>query len=191
MSGVVRIAAPETITTHILLPALQPFLAQYRALELEFITGVRTVGIARGEADIALRLVPPEQGALTRRQVGTLSYGLYAAPGATTDLATARIVGWTGDFDLPADRWLKRLIGREPDIRTTQLEAQRAAITAGIGVGILPCFLAKGLIPIPTDFNMTETLWLVGHAQSTTQRIRRVYQEITAIVESASDSLKA
>ncbi|GGM29428.1 LysR family transcriptional regulator [Pseudomonas asuensis] len=189
MAGVVRLAAPETIATHILWPALQPLLSQHPALELELVTGVRTVGIARGEADIALRLVPPERGALTRRRLGLMSYGLYAAPGTTTDLATARMVGWTRDFDLPAVRWLKQLTGREADIRTTQLEAQRAAIQAGVGIGILPCFLADTLIRIPTDINMSEPLWLVGHAQTATKRIRRVYEEVVSIIEAAEERL--
>jgi DNA-binding transcriptional LysR family regulator len=189
MTGVVRLAAPETITTHLLLPGLQPFLAQHPELELELLTGVPTLGIARGEADIALRVVRPERGALTRKRVGIMSYGLYAAPDSSTDLATARLVGWASGYDLPADRWLQRLTGRTADIRTTQLEAQCAAIRAGVGIGILPCFLAKDLLRIPTKTKMEETLWLVAHAESTTKRIRRVHEEIVSIIEAAENRL--
>lgn len=189
MAGKVRVAAPETIATHILLPALQPFLAQHRALSLELLTGVRTIGIARGDADIALRTVLPEQGALTRKRVGTMALGLYAAAGMETDLERARLIGWTDEFDLPAARWLKRLAGREPDVRLTQLEAQRAAIASGIGIGVLPCFLAEGLIQIPTQARMTEALWLIAHAQNPTPRIRRVYDEIERILGEAAGRL--
>ncbi|WP_339651615.1 LysR family transcriptional regulator [Halopseudomonas pelagia] len=190
MTGVVRLAAPETITTHLLLPALQPFLMQHPALELELLTGVPTLAIARGEADIALRVVRPERGALTRKRVGTMSYGLYAAPESSTDLATTRLVGWAAGHDLPADRWLQRLTERTPDIRTTQLEAQRAAIRAGVGIGILPCFLAQDLLRIPTEARMEETLWLVAHAESATKRIRHVHEEIVTIIEAAKDRLE-
>src|SRR3546814_9698944 len=79
-AGTVRLAAPDTLTTHILLPSLRPLLDRYPALKLELVTGIATVGIARGEADLALRLVRPEQGALTVRQVGRLAHSLYAAP---------------------------------------------------------------------------------------------------------------
>src|SRR3546814_5757262 len=72
-AGTVRLAAPDTLTTHILLPSLRPLLDRYPALKLELVTGIATVGIARGEADLALRLVRPEQGALTVRQVGRRS----------------------------------------------------------------------------------------------------------------------
>src|SRR3546814_20087233 len=75
-AGTVRLAAPDTLTTHILLPSLRPLLDRYPALKLELVTGIATVGIARGEADLALRLVRPEQGALTVRQVGRMAHSL-------------------------------------------------------------------------------------------------------------------
>lgn len=118
-----------------------------------------------------------------------MSYGLYAAPGASTDLATDRLVGWATDLDLPADRWLRRLTRRSPDIRTSQLEAQHAAIRAGIGIGILPCFLAVGLQRIDTEAQMNETLWLVGHAQSSTKRVELLRKEIISIIEATKDRL--
>lgn len=191
MAGIVRLAAPETITTHLLLPGLQPFLTQHPSLELELVTGVSTVGIARGEADLALRVVRPDRGALTRKRIGRMSYGLYAGPEANADPATARLIGWTTEFDLPADRWLKVLTGRAPDIRTSQLEAQHAAIRAGLGIGILPCFLADGLQRIPTAARMAETLWLVGHAETSSKRVELVRGAVESIIEAARDRLEA
>lgn len=183
IEGAVRLAAPETITTHLLLPALRPMLSQYPALQLEIITGIARVGIARGEADLALRLVPPDHGALTVRRVGTMTHGLYARAGSVTDLASARLVGWTSDHDLPASRWLYRLTGRSADIRFNHLESHRAAIAAGIGVGILPCFLNSGLSRLPCSMVMEEPLWLVGHAAAEmSKRVRVVYDEIAAII---------
>jgi len=183
ISGVVRLAAPETITAHLLLPALRAILSQYRELELEIITGIAPVGIARGEADLALRLVRPDHGALTVRKVGTMSHGLYAGAGPVPDLASARLVGWTEDHDLPASRWLHRLTGRSADIRFNHLEAHRAAIVAGLGIGVLPCFLSSGLSRLPSTLLMEEPLWLVGHAAAEMpKRVRVVYDEIASII---------
>ena len=183
VSGVVRLAAPETITTHLLLPALRAILSQYPELQLEIITGIAPVGIARGEADLALRLVSPDHGALTVRKVGMMSHGLYAGVGPVPDLASARLVGWTGDHDLPASRWLHRLTGRSADIRFNHLEAHRAAIVAGLGIGILPCFLSSGLSRLPSTLLMEEPLWLVGHAAAEmSKRVRVVYDEIAVII---------
>ncbi|WP_219854227.1 LysR family transcriptional regulator [Pseudomonas entomophila] len=190
VSGTVRLAAPQTLLDHILMPALQPLLRQYPALQLECLTGVTPIGIARGEADLALRLVKPEQGALTRQRVGTQAYGLYAAPGLNTDLSRVRLVGWAGELQLPARGWLETLTGRQPDLRTTHLHSQRAAISAGLGVGILPCFLAQGLQRLPTPMPLQETLWLVGHADSAVARVRRVREEIVAILAQAAGLLE-
>lgn len=190
ISGVVRLAAPETITTHLLLPGLQPMLSQYPQLELEIVTGIALVGIARGEADLALRLVPPDHGALTVRRVGTMRHGLYAGAGAVPDLASSRLVGWTDDHDLPASRWLHRLAGRSADLRFNHLEAHRAAIVAGHGIGILPCFLDAGLSRLPCRLVMEEPLWLVGHAAAQmSKRVRVVYDEIAAIIAKNADLL--
>src|SRR3546814_14612724 len=114
-AGTVRLAAPDTLTTHILLPSLRPLLDRYPALKLELVTGIATVGIARGEADLALRLVRPEQGALTVRQVGRMAHSLYAAPDVVADLERPRLVGWADAYELPAARWLLRIPRREPD----------------------------------------------------------------------------
>lgn len=188
--GVVRLAAPETITTHLLLPSMAALLAQYPQLELEIITGIAPIGIARGEADLALRLVPPDHGDLTVRKVGTMGHGLFAGAAAIPNLTTSRLVGWTNDHDLPASRWLQRLTGRSADLRFNHLEAHRAAIAAGLGVGILPCFLGSGLSRLPCKLVMEEPLWLVGHAAANiSRRIRVVYDEIVAIISANADLL--
>lgn len=187
ISGTVRLAAPETITTHLLLPRLRPLLDRHPALELELITGIAPIGIARGEADIALRLVRPARGALTVRQVGHMAHACFVAPGFAkpTDLSHAtRLVGWTADFGhLPAAQWLSKTTGRIPDVRFSSLEAQRAAITARIGIGMLPCFLGDGLDVSDTPFSPVEPLWLVTHTTDfPADRVRLVYEAVAEII---------
>jgi DNA-binding transcriptional LysR family regulator len=173
ISGVVRLAAPETITTH-----------------LQIIAGIAPVGIARGEADLALRLVPPKHGASTVRKIGTMSHGLYVGPGPMPNLASVRLVGWTHDHHLPVSRWLHSLTGRSPDIRLNHLDAQRAAIATGLGIGILRCFLGSGLSRLSCPLFMEEPLWLVGHAVAEmSQRSRLVYDVIATIIATNHASL--
>ncbi|TXC74076.1 LysR family transcriptional regulator [Sphingorhabdus soli] len=190
IKGVVRLAAPETIASHLILPALRPFLTQHPGLELEMVTGITPVGIARGEADLALRLVTPEHGALTIRRVGTMAHGVYAARDDVTEFATARLVGWTAEHNLPASRWLHRLTGRAPELRLNSMPGQVAAITAGLGIGILPCFLAKGLKRLPVSLTMEEPLWLVAHATTEMPaRVRLVNDAIGTILANSADRL--
>ena len=184
VAGVVRLAAPETLTTQILLPGLRPLLDRYSALTLEVVTGIPTIGIARGEADIALRLVRPERGALTVRQIGRMAHALYASSDGGFDRGVARLIGWSDAYDLPARRWLQRITGRDPDILINSLAGQQAAIRAGIGIGVLPCFLGDGLTRLETTPPPIEPLWLVAHATDTiSDRTKLVYDEIAAIIE--------
>jgi DNA-binding transcriptional LysR family regulator len=189
VAGLVRVAAPETIVTRLLLPALKPLLDCHPRLQLEIASGVPLVGIARGEADIALRLVRPLQGALTVRDVGAMAQGLYAAPGTVPDASTRRVIGWPPELDLAAPRWLREHIGREPDIRLLHLAEHAIAIRSGLGIGILPCFLAEGLIRLPSPGLKPERLWLVAqHSDAQPERIRVVYDEIARIVTAAAPS---
>jgi DNA-binding transcriptional LysR family regulator len=158
VAGIVRLAAPETLATTLLLPGLGPLLDRYPALTLEVVTGIDTIGIARGEADIALRLVRPTKGALTVRQVGRMAHSLYARSAADYDRKHVRLIGWSDSYSLPARLWLRQHFGREPDILVNSLAGQRAAIAAGIGIGMLPCFLGDGLVALDTPLRPVELI---------------------------------
>lgn len=190
VAGVVRLAAPETLTTSLLLPGLRPLIDRYPALTLDVVTGIDTVGIARGAVDIALRLVRPEKGALTIRQVGRMAHGLYAPSASDIDREKARLIGWSDAYDLPSARWLRQHFGRDPDILVNSLAGQRAAIAAGIGIGMLPCFLAGGLHALDTPMRPVEPLWLVAHATETiSNRTRLVYDEVARIIATNAAAL--
>lgn len=190
LSGVVRIAAPELIATEILIPSLKPFLDEYPEINIELITGINSVGIAKGEADIALRLVRPEQGALTIKKVGVMSSGLYRASSIMEDIKESKLIGWDSNIDLPSSRWLKKITGREPDLKFNNLATQKVAIQSGLGIGILPSFIATGLERIEHPYLLEESLWLVTHASNiSTPRIRLVYDEISKIILKNSPEL--
>jgi DNA-binding transcriptional LysR family regulator len=188
--GVVRVALPEMIALRIVIPQLQPFIQDYPKLELQIVTGIYNVGIARGDADIALRLKRPEKGALTVRKVGSMSSGMFVSNGQTSVLDNVPLVGWDSHIDLPSAKWLAKLTNRAPNIRFNTLASQEAAIRSGVGAGILPHFLSDGLTPIETSPIKPESLWLVSHASETTSpRIRAVYDEIANIISASQKDL--
>lgn len=199
LAGTVRVAAPENFVTELLVPALGPFLARHPDLRLEFITGIAPVSMVRGDADLAIRLVRPDHGEVTVRQIGTMLNSLYASgeyldrdPTArATPLKAARLVGWDGAHaHLPAARWLAAHIDRRPDVTFTTLAAQRAATAVGLGVGFLPCFLGAGLERLPCDEPLSEPIWLVSHSGSVSaDRVRVVYEELAQIMMAARSRL--
>lgn len=200
LAGTVTIAAPENLAVHILLPGLKALMDQHPRLRIEILTAVATVGMARGEADLALRLVRPEAGALSIQRVATLGYGLYAASayvdalgGADANfLSDARLVGWDGAHDhLSAARWLAAASGRRPDLALSSLAAQVAAVRAGYGVALIPCSLADGLRRLPAKEEPAEPLWLVSHSHDLgPERVTMVKKEIIGLVAAARRRLE-
>ncbi|WP_076588819.1 LysR family transcriptional regulator [Vibrio ostreicida] len=182
-SGVVRVALPEMIALQCVIPQIQPFLQRYPDLELQMVTGIHTVGIAKGDADIALRLKRPNKGALTVRKIGLMSSGLFVSHSLRDQpLDSVPLIGWDRHTQLPAVQWLKKITDREPILRFNTLAAQQAAIRSGLGAGILPHFLSEGLSEMSAYPIPLEPLWLVTHSNMTTPRVRAVYDEIAAII---------
>ena len=185
ISGTVRLATAENLATELIAPALGPFRASYPHLTLEIVTDIATVNLHRRDADIALRMVKPDRGNVSLQRLGTLGYGLYGAPAylaqrgdvaETSRFETDCFIGWAETHaNLPAAQWIERILqGRAPSATTTSLATQRALCESGIGLAVLPHFLAapRGLICVARDLGIDQPIWLV--TQSDLAKSRRV-----------------
>lgn len=152
------------------------------------------MNLHRREADLALRMVRPEAGHVACRRLGTLGFGLYGSKdylerrnGRTDDLSQDALIGW-GETraGLPAARWIEHaLAGRPPVLTTTTLAGQLSAAEAGLGLAVLPHFLArpKGLEALPVHPGCDQEIWLVIHADlATSRRVRVVADHLAALV---------
>ncbi|MEO1018561.1 MAG: LysR family transcriptional regulator [Pseudomonadota bacterium] len=185
--GSVRLATAENLANPLIIPSLARLLDQHPKLNVEILTDVRTVNLHRRDADLAVRMVKPTRGNVTIRRLGVLGFGLYGSrrylQNRTKALDRAgfdedQFVGWSEmQNHLPAAQWIERTLrGRPCRITTTSLSAQIAAAGAGIGLAILPHFLARqaGLSCVLADLGADQTIWLVIHSdllQSTRVRV--------------------
>ena len=174
MAGRVRLATAENLATELILPALPEFQRQHPGIILELVTDITTVNLHRRDADLALRMVKPERGNVSLRRLGTLGYGLYASPDYVAQREgrhnsgahdTDSFITW-GDMQshLPAAQWIERALqGRQPALLTTSLSSQIAAAKAGLGLAVLPHFLARdaGLVCINKDLGVNQSIYLV------------------------------
>lgn len=199
-AGTVRLATAVTLANHLIIPALPRFRACYPDINLELITGVNTVSVVRNDADIALRLVRPEQNTLKIRKVGVVASAVFGSETyirehpAPADSPTAgrSFITWDKSFShLPSARWLNEHV---PDmtstLASTSLVTQIAAVKAGLGLAVLPCFIAaqnKDLVEvIHTQHVFSEDLWLVSHTDLVaSSRIRAVADFLTEIIAEA------
>jgi DNA-binding transcriptional LysR family regulator len=152
--GTVRVTASEVIGIEVLAPVFAELRAQHPGLVLELALSNRVQDLLRREADIAVRMTPPEQGQLIARRIGAIDLGLHARPDyldrhgrprSFADLGGHTLIGF--DAVTPFIRaGSQRLGGITRDsfaLRCDSDLAQLALIRAGAGIGVCQLPLAR------------------------------------------------
>lgn len=203
VSGIVRLATTENLATDLVIPALPHFVARHPQLRLEIVTTTATVELGRRDADLALRVVRPSHGNLKMRRLGEMAHGVYGHrdylarhPARDDDpLAGRAVVTWDeAHAHLPAARWLAQ---RAPDARVvltaSTLRAQIAAVRAGLGLAVLPDFLATDpdfVRVLTPDDVFSDDVWLVMHTDlAASNRVRAVADFLAETVAQARGRL--
>lgn len=176
--GTVRITASEVVGAEVLPPILAKLRQAQPELTIELVLTNQLQDLLRREADIAVRMTPPKQGALVARRIGAVELGMHArrdylercgTPRTEADLAGHTFIGY--DTETPFIRAAGKSLGgvrREMfAFRTDSDVAQLNAIRAGLGIGICQVGLAKRderLVRIlPKRFSMQLDTWLAMH----------------------------
>jgi DNA-binding transcriptional LysR family regulator len=201
VEGSVRLTTATHIAAHLLAPALPALRERHPGLLLEVATDQRTFDLTKREADLALRMGRPRDAGLVTRKLSTVGYRLYAARGsaagrrAAIDLAEDPFVGFDDSLaGIPQERWLARLApDRRMTFRCNSTASILAAARAGLGVAVLPCFVADRdpeLVrldgPVPPDHE----LWLLVHGDlRRSPRVAAVIEWVDALVARARPAL--
>ncbi|EKZ6359957.1 TPA: LysR family transcriptional regulator [Klebsiella aerogenes] len=199
VAGLVRLATSDNLAAHFILPSLNGLMEKYPDLRVEVLSGVQSVNLHRRDADLAIRMVKPESGNLTLKRLGKVGFGLYSADtglAGSTDVAFnhAQYIGWPESHQhLPAARWITRTLrGRPCRVEANTLLAQLSAVSAGLGLGVLPHFMARknGLQCVNADIGVDQTLWLVMHSDlAHSRRVRVVADHLIALFDEIKDQL--
>ncbi|WP_294931113.1 LysR family transcriptional regulator [uncultured Paracoccus sp.] len=204
IAGRVRLATAETLANHLIIPALPELTDHYPDLSLEVVTDVQTVNLHRRDADLAIRMVKPQRGNVTIRRLGTLGYGLYASRGymgrrmprhEDARFDSDPLVGWCETYGhLPAAQWVERMLrGRAPVLTTTTLSAQVSATVAGVGLAVLPHFIARqnDLVCLQGDLGIDQGIWLAIHADlAQSRRVRVVAEFFASLIRESRERLE-
>ena len=195
VAGSVRITTTDTILHGLVAPALLALRSSHPLLDYELHTGNELASLTRRDADIAVRATrrPPQH--LVGKCVGTIRVALYAPRkrGAPRSLAEVQEVGadWIAPDealpDHPSVVWRRRHFPKvTPRYRVNSILSVRELLGLGLGVGVLPLFLAEGAKDL---FRLTDALdecdtdlWLLTHPES--RHLRRVSTVYTHLVQS-------
>lgn len=190
LQGTVRVSAPPVMAGYFLVPRLARLRSQWKNIDLEVIGESRDANLARGEADLAVRMSRPNAPGLVARGIGEMRYGLYAAHGYTErPEAEWEFLGYEDSLiQVPQQRWLNQVAGNRRFIfRSNDLSALLNATRAGLGVTVLPHFLAAGdpaltLVAEP-HCPVARQIWLVMHPDvKRSPRVRLIADLLIAIV---------
>lgn len=195
IAGTVRVTASDVIATEVLPEIFAALMARHPALTIELSASNRNEDVLRREADIAVRMAPPQQEALVARRIGAVRLGLHGHPDYLAangtpqdyeDLIHHRAIG--PDSDSPVVQTIIEL-GFPIDriafgFRTDSDLAQLAAIRAGIGIGVcqLPLGRRAGLVHLlPDVFALDLETWVVCHEDlRNLARIRAVFDALVS-----------
>lgn len=203
VAGRVRLATAETLASHFIIPALPSLMMLYPDLTLELVTEAQTVNLHRRDADLAIRMVKPESGNINMRRLGTLGFGLYGSRAYVETRSSGpddmrldddRFIAWRDAYShLSAAQWIERTLrGRAPVLATTTLTAQLHAAMAGLGLAVLPHFLARrrDLICLQDDLGINQEIWMAVHSDlAQSRRVRVVIDFLVELIHASQAEL--
>lgn len=148
----VRLVVPTGFTA-----LLSPFLGQLAdtapGVSLDIVSSAKRLDLRKGRADLAIRIGPIGDPELIARKLGDVGSALYASRGYlarctgpvdTDDLSGHRVIGFHRSLaTLPAAEWLTaRSAGATVVMQGREAVDMVAAARSGVGLAVLPCFLA-------------------------------------------------
>lgn len=182
----IRIASVAFLCDHLLAPHI-PLLAAGRQ-PIELLAEDKNFNLARREADLALRLGPPQGSRRGARQVGWVRYAVYAAidrdagklPWAALDASLA---------PLPEVRYVEaQARGGGIQFRAGKLQTLAAIAASGAARVVLPHLMGDrhpGLLRFGDLSVLKRPLWLIRGSVDVAPPVAAVAQRIEQIAKAA------
>ncbi|WP_296257208.1 MULTISPECIES: LysR family transcriptional regulator [unclassified Pseudomonas] len=167
VAGTVKVSAPPSLAVHTLAPCIAQLRQQHPRLNVILLPSVSMAALDKGEADIALRTVRPEEDALVRRKIGVVRFALYGCP-EFVERAPEQwaFIAYDDSRDhLPQQAWLHQIRQHRPVVfAASDLMSQQMAARSGAGAVVLPTTVGDKdplLQRLPVDSEApTRDLWL-------------------------------
>jgi DNA-binding transcriptional LysR family regulator len=195
VSGTVRISASEIIGIEVLPPILVRLQEAHPHLTIELSASDVVEDLLQRQADIAVRMAEPSQGALVVRRIGEIPMGFFAhrrylerhgTPQALADLSEHRLIG----FDRQS-AYIRMMVKRYPVLdperfvfKADSSLAQLAAIRAGIGIGLCQGPLGHAnadLVHLLPEVGLPLGTWVAMHENlKTSPRCRVTFDALVA-----------
>ncbi len=177
-SGLVRVTTLEMLARQVVVPAIANLMEMHPQLRVDLLVSLRTLDIARRQADIAVRIARPTDASLICRKLGEFGVTAYASrrylekygrPQRGAGLRGHSVINY---LITPASLGVQfhgeSLDGARFAMQTSASAfTQMEAVANGVGIAELPCCLADEHPQIervwPNERPTMRTVWLVTH----------------------------
>jgi DNA-binding transcriptional LysR family regulator len=201
VQGRVRVSASQPVACVLLPPVLARLRERLPEVTVELVVSNAVSNLLLREADIALRMVRPDQSTLVAKRIAQVAISACAergylrrrgTPQRPDDLLRHDLIGGDRQDDVTAGMVAA---GFAPEalrfgLRTDDLMAQWAGVRAGLGVGFAADYVirtAPEVQPVLPQLKLPRyPVWLTVHRElRTSARIRAVYDALAETVPEA------
>jgi DNA-binding transcriptional LysR family regulator len=190
--GTVRITASVPVAVQLLPPLLARMRLALPDIQVELVSSNQVSNLLRREADIAVRMVRPDQSTLVAKKIGDVVLGAFAHRAYLArkspvkkpmDMLTLDLIGSDADTSIiQGFQTLGFPITREAfAFRSDDFIVQWRAVQAGLGVGFLADYMVRNdqdiVRVLPGQLKIAPLpMWLAVHREiRTNPRIRAVF----------------
>jgi DNA-binding transcriptional LysR family regulator len=192
VAGTVRLTASQTVASYVLPPLLLQLRKVAPEIQIELVSTNEVKNLQRREADVAIRMLRPEQASLIAKKIGEIGVACYAhssylkkagVPKNIKDLLRHSLVGY--DQDDAILRGFREHYGAQVNkemfaFRTDDHICYFRAVLAGLGIGFISPVMAskeRGLVRVLPELVIASLpVWLTTHREiHGNPRIRTVF----------------
>ena len=203
--GDVRIGTTDAFGNYFIAANLSGFFDQHPNINVDLLPLQRLVKLTQHEADIAITLDKPTNKALVVAKLCDYRLQMYAskqylaqygAIDSVSQLSQHRLIGYVDDLIFSRqlcylDAYLSH---SKPVFRSTSVIAQANAVEQGVGVAILPCFLAvnkPNLVPILRhEIDIVRQFWITAPSNKMELlRVKQIWHYLKELSQGASAQL--
>ncbi|NRA60105.1 MAG: LysR family transcriptional regulator [Psychrobium sp.] len=203
--GDVRIGTTDAFGNYFIAGNLSKFFDQHPNINIDVLPLQRSVKLTQHEADIAITLDKPTNKSLVVAKLCDYRLQMYASKeylakhGEVTSVAQLsqhRLIGYVDDLIFSRQLcYLDAFLSHsKPVFRSTSVIAQASAVEQGVGLAILPCFLAinrPDLTPILcNEIDIVRQFWITAPSNKMELlRVKKIWHYLKQLSQDASPQL--